>query len=728
MNTKRIIIVVLAVLAAAACSGEYNPPVVPQVQKAKQIKGEYAFSGNMSDINFVKDEKLAPESYKLNISPEGITVTSSDEAGSFYALQTLLQLLPAEGGECSVPCLKIEDAPRFGYRGLMLDVSRFFMPKDYVLKVIDCMAMLKLNKLHFHLADDNGWRLEIKQYPKLTEVGAWRVDRGMTPFAARRNQKPDEKATLGGYYTQDEIREIVAYAAQRHVEVIPEIDIPAHSNAALASYPEYACPVVDQPVTVLPGLGGRSADIIFCAGNDSTYLFLQNILDEVMELFPSHYINLGGDEAGKSNWKVCPLCQERIHNEHLENEEELQGYFMERMASYVRSKGREVIGWDELTNSKLPEDVIVQGWQGTGNAALKAAAQGHRFILSPAKLLYFIRYQGPQWFEPLTYFGGGSLKDVYEYEPVGDDWPSTYEPLLMGIEGCMWTEFCYSTEDVSHLLFPRTVALAEAAWGQKGVRDWQGFLTRLDGFLPRLDSLGIAYARSMYNIQQRVAPSENEQGLTVSLECIRPDVEIRYTLDGSEPEASSSYYNGPLECPRPCVLKAATFSGGKMTGQVLELPIAYNKATAKDIQSNGSDPAVLVNGVRGSLKYTDSEWCTWPTNGDAVVTVDLGAQDQLHNLTLGIITNYGMSVHKPSSIKVEVSENNTDYVQAASRSFSSEEIFVEGETFIEDISFDLSGTDGRYVRITMAAPGPCPDDHVRPGRPASVYVDEIIID
>ena len=248
----------------------------------------------------------------------------------------------------------------------MLDVARYFLPKEEVLRMIDCIALLKINRLHLHLSDDNGWRLEIKKYPRLTEVGAWRVDRGALTFPERRNPQPDEPTPVGGFYTQDEMKEIIRYAAERQIEVIPEIDIPAHSNAALAAYPEYACPVVKEFIGVLPGLGGRNSEIIFCAGNDRTYAFLQDILDEVIALFPSRYVHLGGDEATKTNWQKCPLCQARIRREHLTDTEALQGYFMGRMADYMRSKGKEVIGWDELTNSKLPEESIILGWQGLG--------------------------------------------------------------------------------------------------------------------------------------------------------------------------------------------------------------------------------------------------------------------------------------------------------------------------------------------------------------------------
>lgn len=684
------------------------------------------------DIRFETDTALASEAYILDIRPKRISIRAADKKGFFYALQTLRQMLPPElegaraaAGPWCVPAVRIEDAPRFAYRGMLLDVARFFMPKQYVLRLIECMAQLKLNKLHLHLTDDNGWRVEIKRYPRLTQVGAWRVDRPGIPFPARRNPEPGEPTPVGGFYTQDDIREIVAYAAERQIEVIPEIDIPAHSNAALAAYPEFACPVVDKYIGVLPGLGGSNADIIYCAGNERCFEFLQNVLDEVLELFPSRYIHLGGDEAWKTYWKQCPLCQERIRRERLASTEELQGYFMQRMCRYVGDKGREVIGWDELTNTKLPEDVIVLGWQGYGQAALKAAAQGHRFIMSPARILYLIRYQGPQWFEPQTYFGNNTLQDVYDYEPVRKEWPAGYERLLMGVQASIWTEFCNAPKDVEYLLFPRLAALAEIAWQPRGNKDWPGFLRRLDAFLPRLDARGIVYARSMYNIQQRVTPDAGK--LRVALECIRPDVEIRYTTDGSAPTEKSARYEAPLCIDRSAVLKCATFQTDRRVGAQLELPLRFNKATAKRMLDCTGDEHLLVNGVRGSEKYTDSEWCTWDSSDEVSFTVDLERSERLHRLALGCITNYGMAVHLPSQIGVELSDDNETFSEAAVRSFSPAVIFREG-TFIEDIDFDLEGHSARYVRIRFRGAGPCPKNHVRPGQTAKVYMDEVIIE
>ena len=680
--------------------------------------------GTKGDIRLVTDESLSDEAYVLDVAPQRIELRASGRSGFFYGLQTLRQLLPVTGSEWQVPAVRIEDAPRFGFRGTLLDVSRYFIPKEEVLRMIECMSMLKINKLHLHLTDDNGWRVEIRRYPKLTEIGAWRVEREGVPFPARRNPQPDEPTPSGGYYTQDDIREIVAFADERCIEVIPEIDMPAHANSALAAYPELACPVVDKYIGVLPGLGGSNADIIYCAGNDKVFEFLQNVLDEVMELFPSRYIHLGGDEAWKTHWNTCPLCQARIAAEHLENSEELQGWFMQKMCSYVRSKGREVIGWDELTNSRLPEGVIIDGWQGMGNAALKAAAQGHRFIMTPARLMYFIRYQGPQWFEPLTYFAGGSLKDVYEYEPVRPDWPAAYEPLLMGVQACMWTEFCSSPHDVEHQLFPRLTALAEVAWCPKGSKSWPEYLARLDAFLPRLDAQRVHYARSMYNIQQRVTPDGG--ALKVALDCIRPDVEIRYTVDGGEPTAASPLYASALTFRSDATLRCATFADGRRMGEILELPLRWNKATAKTVLNARGDERLLVNGVHGSLKQTDLEWCTWPDCSHVGLTLDLGAVEELHELTLGFINNFGMAVHRPASLTVSLSDDNSTFLPAAERTFTPSEIYMEG-TCRADERFDLGGRCGRYVRIEFCGPAPCPDGHVRPDKAVAVYMDEITI-
>lgn len=685
--------------------------------------------GTEGDVCLELDKNLPEDAYEMQVSSGQIRVKASDSKGLFYGLQNLRLLLPPaiesstaqDTVEWTVPEMTVKDAPRFGYRGFMLDVSRYFLPKEELLRMIDCMALLKLNRLHLHLTDDNGWRLEIKKYPKLTEVGAWKVDRQHLPFPERRNPKRGEPATVGGYYTQADMKEIIAYAADRQIEIIPEIDIPAHSNAALASYPEYACPVVKDFIGVIPGLGGKNAEIIFCGGNEKTYEFLQDVLDEVIALFPSRYIHLGGDEATKTNWKKCPLCQARIREEHLADEEALQGYFMGRMSDYVRSKGKEVMGWDELTNSKLPEDAIIFGWQGFGNAALKAAEQGHRFVMTPARVAYLIRYQGPQWFEPLTYFGNNTLKGLFDYEPVQEGWKPEYEKLLMGVQASMWTEFCNKPEDVFYLVFPRLAALAEIAWVPKNQKDWNVFLKGLDNYTAHLEQKDVVYARSMFNIQHRIVPDDNG-ALTLTLECERPDVDIHYTLDGTEPTATSPRYTQALTLKENVTVKAATFAGNEQQGKTLILPVEWNKATAKPLVNAASGMEVLVNGLRGSLKQTDFEWYT----GAMSVTVDLQQPEDIRSCTAGCITNYGMAVHKPKSMTVELSDDNLHFKEAGKLTFTDDEIFREGN-FIEDLTIDVDHARARYIRFTFEAPSNCPADHVRPGQPSRVYLDELII-
>ena len=685
--------------------------------------------GTEGDVCLELDKNLPEDAYEMQVSSGQIRVKASDSKGLFYGLQNLRLLLPPatesstaqDTVEWTVPEMTVKDAPRFGYRGFMLDVSRYFLPKEELLRMIDCMALLKLNRLHLHLTDDNGWRLEIKKYPKLTEVGAWKMDRQHLPFPERRNPKRGEPATVGGYYTQADMKEIIAYAADRQIEIIPEIDIPAHSNAALASYPEYACPVVKDFIGVIPGLGGKNAEIIFCGGNEKTYEFLQDVLDEVIALFPSRYIHLGGDEATKTNWKKCPLCQARIREEHLADEEALQGYFMGRMSDYVRSKGKEVMGWDELTNSKLPEDAIIFGWQGFGNAALKAAEQGHRFVMTPARVAYLIRYQGPQWFEPLTYFGNNTLKGLFDYEPVQEGWKPEYEKLLMGVQASMWTEFCNKPEDVFYLVFPRLAALAEIAWVPKNQKDWNVFLKGLDNYTAHLEQKDVVYARSMFNIQHRIIPNDNG-ALTLTLECERPDVDIHYTLDGTEPTATSPRYTQALTLKENVTVKAATFAGNEQQGKTLILPVEWNKATAKPLVNAASGMEVLVNGLRGSLKQTDFEWYT----GAMSVTVDLQQPEDIRSCTAGCITNYGMAVHKPKSMTVELSDDNLHFKEAGKLTFTDDEIFREGN-FIEDLRIDVDHARARYIRFTFEAPSNCPADHVRPGQPSRVYLDELII-
>ena len=676
-------------------------------------------------VTLVADTELAHEQYRLRIGGKGVEISSGDAAGAFYALQTLRQLvLNADGG--AIACCEIVDKPRFGYRGIMLDVSRYFIPMDEVKRIIDIASQLKISKLHLHLTDDNGWRMEIKRYPLLTEVGAWRVARDEI-FPGRMNPRKGEKATEGGFYTQSELRDMVRYASERYVDVIPEIEMPAHSIAALAAYPNLTCPVVDRHFGVLPGIGGKDAAIVFCAGNEDTYSFIEGVLDEVMDVFPSEYIHIGGDEASKEYWNRCPLCRQRVADEHLADSEELQGYFMDRINRYLQSKGRKAIGWDEVTYGKPKEDIVVFGWQGMGaNAVSFASKCNRRFVMTPARKLYLIRYQGPQWFEPLTYFGDNTLSDVYEYEPVQSDWTETVEQLLWGVQVSMWTEFCRSPEDVEYMLFPRMLAFADMSWRTKGSADWSSFERSLDAYLPQLERLGLTYARSMYNLYHKSQGADGS--LKVGLHCIRDDVETRFTTDGSEPEAASRLYTDSITITSPATLKAATFKAGKRLGEVLTLNFGINKATGcrviADNSTNGID-YVLTNGIRGSNRNSDSEWVGWH-NQTAEFVVDLGQVEDLRSITLGTLANSTLCVGAPAIVSVYASDDNRVFTLLKSVTLDVATRFSR-DPLIVDVDFGKIDTSARYVKFMAVNPGCVPEGFAREGAPTWMYFDEVII-
>jgi hexosaminidase len=674
-----------------------------------------------ASISLSIDKSVKAGGYKLTVAADKINISAADQDGFFNGVETLLQL--AEVGNGTIENCSISDYPRFDYRGLMLDVVRYYIPKDEILKMIDVAARLKLNKLHLHLCDDNGWRLEIKSLPQLTKVGAWRVHRDEY-FPMRRNPKEGEPTPDGGYYTQKEMREIVKYATERNITVIPEIEMPAHSIAAIASYPELKCPTNDQFVGVLPGIGGKMASVIYCAGNKKVYTFLQKILDEVMAIFPSEYIHLGGDEADKTNWRACPLCNDLMAQEGITDYEELQGYFMDRMISYVNSKGRKAIGWDEVTYGKPKGDITIFGWQGTGNIAVKdAKANGHRFVMTPARTLYLIRYQGPQWFEPFTYFGNNTLKDVYSYEAVQNDWDDKTKSLLWGLQASMWTEFCNSPEDVEYQIFPRLVALADAAWRPQGVSNWSGFLTSLDKFTPYLDRKGVTYAKSMFNIDHKVKDSQ------VTLSCIRPDVEIRYTVDGTEPTATSATYGKPIDVCCSKVVKAATYRNGEKLGKTLTLDLKVNKATGKTVTSPNHQSGmlyVLTNGLRGSERNSDFEWAGWH-NGTADFTIDLGEITPIHNISLGVLAHSGLCIAAPKCIYVYTSKNGTSFDLIKTINFSDDEVYAKQATILNPNCGDLE-TSARFVKFVAINPGAVPDGFPREGTATWMYFDEITIE
>lgn len=503
------------------------------------------------------DASLGDEGYKL-ISDEDKVVLTGTPSGLFYGVQTLFQILPVEiynpnkisNINWQIPSVEIMDKPRFKWRGMHLDVGRFMFPVSFIKKYIDYIAMHKMNTFHWHLTDDQGWRIEIKKYPRLTEIGSWRKGTTLPEL-----NKPDvlDGKPYGGFYTQDEIRDIVNYAQKRFITVVPEIEMPGHSVAALASYPELSC--TGGPFEVRTKWS--FSENLYCAGNDDTFLFLENVLAEVMELFPSEYIHIGGDEAPKTKWKECTKCQLRMKNEGLKDEEELQSYFISRIEKFINSKGRKIIGWNEIMQGGLAPNAAIMSW-GASGTAVSAAKQKHYSVMCPGSHCYFDHYQGKPEEEPRAMEGFLPLERVYSYDPVPEELSKEEEKYILGVQGNVWTEFIRTTDQVEYMAFPRMCALAEVAWATKEKQGLPDFLNRLDAHFGRLDELSINYR------WPRLQGFENKNifidEFKVEFNSKRKNVEIRYTLDGTTPTKNSTLFETPFRLSETATLHVTEFS------------------------------------------------------------------------------------------------------------------------------------------------------------------------
>lgn len=520
------------------------------------------------------DPKLAEEGYSLDVSPNGVAIAANRPAGLFYALQTLAQLLPPEAGEVKpaakprliLPAVSILDAPRFGWRGLLLDCSRHFFTASEVKAYIDGMARYKFNILQLHLTDDQGWRIEIKSRPKLTSVGAWRVPR-QGPWWSYDPPQPGEAATDGGFYSQEEIRDIVAYGRDRWVTVVPEIETPGHSLAAIAAYPEISCG--GGPFQVNPGskFYGTIENSV-CAGNEATFAFLDQVFGEVAALFPGPYIHVGGDEAFHGFWAKCPKCKERMATENLKSLAELQSYFIKRVEKIVESKGKRLVGWDEILDGGLAPNATVMSWRGTAGGEA-AARQGHQVILSPSPQYYLDLYQGDPILESNTY-ALARLREVYLFEPVP---PSIPPKLVLGIQGNLWSESIPNFRQAQYMTWPRALAVSESAWTPNTQKNWSDFFARAEAQMRRLAIAGINCARSVYD--PIVTPKKDGEGfLVLELSSEIEGVALHYTFAAANPDETYPVYRSPLRIPRNAAeIRVVAVRGGKPAGRQLNLPI-----------------------------------------------------------------------------------------------------------------------------------------------------------
>jgi hexosaminidase len=525
-------------------------------------------------LNKYADTSLHGEGYTLKVTPSMVTITANKPAGLFYGLQTVLQLLPpsiesvtdVQKVKWTMPCVDIKDVPRFEWRGLMLDVSRHFFTKQEVEEYIDQMARYKYNTLHLHLADDQGWRIEIKSLPELTKVGAWRVKRTgrwgtfMAAFAG-------EPATDGGFYTQEDMKEIIKYAQDRFITILPEIDVPAHSLALIASYPNLSCTQLPYSVNA-GGKGYERNDNVLCIGNDSTFSMLDKIFTEIAALFPNPYIHIGGDEAYKGFWDQCPKCQKRMAEEHLKNVDELQSYFVKRVEKIVESKGKKLIGWDEILEGGLAPNATVMSWRGM-SGGIAAAKMNHEVVMTPWDYCYLDLYQGEPTGEPPTY-GLCRLSDSYNYEPVPD---SVDEKYILGGQGNLWTESVPTFRHAEYMTWPRAIALSEVYWSAKANKNWTNFVTRLEKQFPRLDAANVKYSKSMYNVIFEPARIKNSDfGVTLTTEV--KDLDIYYTFDNTNPDQFSPKFDGkPIQFPVGATyLNAIAYRDGKPIGEQINVP------------------------------------------------------------------------------------------------------------------------------------------------------------
>ena len=521
-----------------------------------QLKVRDAEGANKGAIHFRIDPKAAgtaPESYTLEVDSQRATVSARNPRGLFYGAVTLWQLLPpGDVRSLSLPALRIDDTPRFAWRGLMLDSARHFQTVDQIKQMLDAMALHKLNTFHWHLTDDQGWRIEIKQYPKLTEVGGCRIPAGDGGLDAAGKPKP-----YCGYYTQEQIREVVRYAAALHITVIPEIDVPGHATAAITAYPQLG--VLDTPLVVSNEWGVNTN--LFNV-EESTFVFLENVLGEVIDLFPGAYVHVGGDEAVKDQWKASARVQERIRELGVKDEAGMQSYLIKRLEKYLVAKHRRLIGWDEILEGGLPEEATVMSWRGI-EGGIEAANQGHDVVMSPSSELYFDYLQTNSPNEPPGRPATIPLKQVYAFEPVPAALAADKRSHILGLQANVWTEHMRTFARMQHAIFPRIAALAETAWSPAQKKDWNSFVARLPALLQRYQTMGIGYAQTPFEVRSALVEDRKRNRVEVSLSNSLGYPDIRYTTDGSEPSADSVAYKGPFSLALPADLRASVFVGGK---------------------------------------------------------------------------------------------------------------------------------------------------------------------
>lgn len=744
---KTLTLVSMAVLLLTACESPKELGVVPYPQYAQttsktvELPSTVTFSTNLakSDMNdllaylpdfaipmklvnknpFVTieitdatDNPIAAEGYNLTVSKQGVNIQASSAAGAFYGLQTLAQL--ARNGK-ELPVTTIKDEPRFPYRGLHLDVSRHFFNTDYVKKQIDLVATYKINRLHWHLTDGAGWRLEIPGYPRLTEFAAWRKAANLQDWGKydHRFCEKNEEGAYGGYYTEADVREVLEYARLRHVTVIPEIEMPGHSGEVLAAYPQLSC--TGKPYT--------SGEV--CIGNEETFKFFEDVLDEVIRLFPSRYIHIGGDEASRRHWKTCPKCQKRMKEEGLKDESELQSYMIARIEKYLNDKGREIIGWDEILDGGLAPNATVMSWRGT-EGGIAAARMGHYAIMTPESHCYLDHYQDDPETQPLAFGACVPIGQTYSYDPAPDSLGTDICKYILGVQGNVWAEYLPTYEHAEYMIYPRIIALAEVGWTPVKNKHPESFKRRINNEIRHIKAKGY----NPFTLSELVQTSQTvdyaKKRIMLSLTSEKHPIDIRYTTDGSEPTASSKLYKKPFAVKDSILLTARLFDGNKPLGKSLELRTDYHKGIGKkityapdggyyqnkDVYKGGGDTG-LLDGLRGGKSYMDGRWQGFCPN-DLDATIDLGEVTAIHRVMANFMQIRTPQVFLPAKVEVWASVDGKEFTLLGSDTCSEEE--AGKDVIFRDFGWTGTPTEARYVRF-----------HVIQGKKQFLFTDEIVI-
>ncbi|WP_289125128.1 glycoside hydrolase family 20 protein [uncultured Bacteroides sp.] len=670
------------------------------------------------------------EGYVLTTTPEGINLNGQTENGVFYGIQTLRKSIPAEAKEATIliPAGEIKDEPRFSYRGMHLDVGRHFFPKEFMKKYIDLLALHNMNTFHWHLTDDQGWRIEIKKYPKLTEIGSQR-----SRTVIGRNTQEYDNTPYGGFFTQEEAKEIVKYAQERYITVIPEVDLPGHMLAALAAYPEMGC--TGGPYEVCPRWG--IFEDVLCIGNDQTMQFLEDVMSEIIEIFPSKYVHIGGDEAPRTRWEKCPKCQARIKTEGLKAdknhtaEDRLQSYCMTRIEEFLNSKGRQIIGWDEILEGDVAPNATVMSWRGM-EGGIKAAQLGHDVIMTPTSFCYFDYYQTADTKdEPLGIGGYVPIEKVYSLEPVPAVLTEEQSKHILGAQANLWTEYIHSSEHVEYMVLPRMAALAEVQWTQPEKKDFKDFTKRLARLMKFYQRDGFNYAKHVFDLKVDFTPDVTKKAVVVTLSTI-DDAPIYYTLDGTEPTTASLKYTEPVSITETADFQAVVIRPeGK--SKVVNKKISFNKATYCPIELTFQPSEkykfggaiTLVDGMKGNDSYATGAWLGF-VGGDVEAIIDLGQETEIKQVATNAIVDMSAWIMGSTGLVVSISDDNKEFREVAAKDIPAETNIDKKGVENYEITFDP--VKARYVKVVIKRSPALPKGHAGEGKAAYMFIDEIEVD